>query len=140
MATRVSYPDSPIVFPNNAAAGDGNGTWDFDVKEIKKLAKRFKLNFPVVFKYAGRAVTVYGTHRFRVIEEKFFHSITVCQYLDPEQANRTILHEMRHAFQAERHLEKGGTKKTWNSERATDNPRREADAENCENLQIRVVY
>lgn len=112
MATAVKYPVESIQIPANSAAGDGEFVWDFDVAEIRKLCKRFRISDPVVIKFAGRGITKNGCHRYYKRNGKTFHSITLVQYRGIEGANKTLIHELVHAKQSEKMGEKA-----WNSKR-----------------------
>lgn len=90
---------------------------DFSIDEaaLAEAIEFFGIKQPVVIRFNGRLGSVAGNHRFRstalhstaqdrreVGEAHTYHRIMIKSYLSPENASKTLWHELTHAMQAER--------------------------------------
>lgn len=67
------------------------------------------LAFPVKIRTHARAGSVRGNYRLgHDAHGRPFHNIMLKDYLDPEQASKTLWHELTHAMQAERACTEAG--------------------------------
>lgn len=92
-----------------------DGGWKLDRAALAEAIALLGLSLPVKIKQTSHQGGRYGAHSFRPLRGKFFrdpsrdtaaggmyHHITVKSWLSPEQAGRTLWHELTHAMQAER--------------------------------------
>jgi hypothetical protein len=79
--------------------------WLFDFDGIREHARRRGVQRPIalgVVESGGYTQTTFGTHRIKLGADGPIHAITCKRDCSPEQAERTLRHEIEHAFQAER--------------------------------------
>ena len=101
---------------NGPRAANGGG-WSIIPANYREALDFFGLTMPVKVKQTAHQGGRYGAHSFRVGPDgRPYHHITVKSWLDPQQAGRTLWHELTHAMQAER--EAAGTRTTADALRA----------------------
>ncbi len=114
VALAYSAESAEAYFGGKATPGDyrcmGPG-WKLSYTNLKKAKAELSISRPVHVKQTSRQGGRRGAYAFRAGE----HCITVKSYLTPEQASRTLWHELAHAMQAER----SGSEAAWaaNSDR-----------------------
>lgn len=81
--------------------------WQIDQRELDWLLDTLNIKRLVIVRYSSGRYNL-GLHKEIKNGGNPFHRITVSQILDHISANETLLHEIRHAYQAERWAEKTG--------------------------------
>jgi hypothetical protein len=92
---------------NMAKAG-----WDFEIDEINRLCDFLGITADIKFRYSS-AETVVGTYRTSGIGHNFQHDIVVSQIRDIDDAMSIVIHELTHAAQLERFVNRGGKWMQW---------------------------
>lgn len=101
-----------LTLPPNTVAKAG---WRLDHKAIVAAVEVLKLSRAVKIRFTsggekresngGRSSATYGCHQIKLDRDKnpmeFYHGITLSQIRTFEDANMTLWHEFRHAWQAE---------------------------------------
>lgn len=90
------------------------GGWTLDRAAFRAAVEFLGIKMPVQIKQTGHQGGRYGAHQFAPARGKFMkdarldtasggmiHKITVKSWLSPEQAGRTLWHELCHAMQSE---------------------------------------
>ncbi len=113
------------------------GGWTLDQAALDRAIEFFGLKLNVKIGTHGRNGSTRGTYSMmptggsvKTSGKKiygldtatgFFHKIQVKSYLTPEQASRTLWHELTHAMQAERTIARGGSpREIFTSWKASD--------------------
>lgn len=102
-------------------ASKAGAAWAPDWAAINHAIEFLGLTLPVDIKLTGHQGGRYGAHTFRAARGAFYkdftrdtasggmrHAITVKNWLAPEQAGRTLWHELCHAMQAENAVKAAG--------------------------------
>jgi len=80
-------------------------SWKFDLDAVREAAAALELRWPILLEKTDgyRTIGAHRTKRGRVVghDGDTYHGITVSRLLAPEQASRTLWHELEHARQAE---------------------------------------
>lgn len=92
-------PPVRVGWRTNAKPG-----WDFDLDAIERARELLGVTRPVVIGCVNARRRFTGMHH----DEGARHRITVAHWHTPEQASRTIWHELSHAAQSDRGV-RGGT-------------------------------
>lgn len=78
------------------------GGWRLNRAGVQAVSRELGLEFPVLVKQTSRVGSQAGAHYLRMdAKGRLYHHITVKSYDTPEEANKTLRHELRHAWQAE---------------------------------------
>jgi hypothetical protein len=88
----------------HAAAGssDFRPAWKPDWPAIERAIEHFGLSERVQIRLTHHKSGRFGAYQLRPVGSELVHHITVKNWLSPEQASRTLWHELTHAMQAER--------------------------------------
>jgi hypothetical protein len=77
--------------------------WEIDRTEVQRFCDDFNIKLPVKIRFTT-AKTKRGGHSVRHDQELgYFHRIVLEQNRSHESANKTLLHELCHAWQSEMH-------------------------------------
>lgn len=77
--------------------------WRLDPAALREAIDFLGLTLPVKIKQTGHQGGRRGAYWLRQVARQRYHHITVKNWLTPEQACRTLWHELAHAMQAERY-------------------------------------
>ena len=105
-----------------ARRANAGGGWSIDADAVAEAVAFFGLTLPIKFELSARTSTTLGQHMLtpvgggvRVSAGKIYnldtatgweHRVMLRSWLSPEDASRTLWHELTHAMQAERALSK----------------------------------
>lgn len=76
--------------------------WEIDRTELQRFCDDFNIKLPVRIRFTT-AKRKRGGHSVRHDNGEYFHRIVLEQNRSAESANKTLLHELCHAWQAEMH-------------------------------------
>lgn len=103
-----------------ARRAPAGGGFKIDRRALREARDFMGLRWPVRIREHSRYGSVNGNYRVGDDHSAPFHNIMVKSYLSPEQASRTIWHELRHAFQAEQAAQAKGARLAGECRRAFD--------------------
>ena len=90
------------VFPPPANARAG---WAIDIPAVIEACNKLNVKLPIHFRWITGKYR-HGTHWMRNYDEGWGHRITLHQGHSIERANETLWHELMHARQMERYIER----------------------------------
>jgi hypothetical protein len=93
---------SKTEIPDNSARAG----WEVDFHALEQAIKELNITHTVKVRYSGGRYTI-GTHYIKRDTNDFslYHGIVLSQNKSAETQNFTLLHELYHAYQTERHAE-----------------------------------
>jgi len=81
-----------------------NAPWQLNERAIQEAKKFLGITRPIKLKVINHASKNWGEHRVTVGPHGVQQTITIKRWLSPEDASRTLWHELTHAMQTERAL------------------------------------
>lgn len=102
------------------------GGWKLDRAAYREALDFLGIKWPVEIKVTSREGSRHGAHRLACVRGVVVHRITVKDYLTPEQAGKTLWHELTHAMQSERCAAKVAADCGWDERHMPISARMEA--------------
>lgn len=100
--TRRGYMVVSVTAARKPRAHNKIAKWALNHAALRTAQRELRLAWPVEIKLTGHEGGRYGAHTLASRNGQPMHKITVKNWLSPEQAGRTLWHELTHAMQAER--------------------------------------
>lgn len=101
------FPTDLRLKTNAVARQMNGGGWRLNNAALTVVKRELGLTLPVLIKQTGRVGNQRGGYSLRMDESgRLYHHITMKNYENAEQANKTLRHELRHAWQAEQVIAK----------------------------------